>query len=274
MSFPAFSPSRRPKRALRLMMIIGLAALLSGCSMRAIIGLDVNEDESGTFRMSMAFDEEMRQLLEQDADEPIDWTDPSAFEGDDSPASLLDEMPPGASVDPYTEDGFEGVTISYDFDSLTQLNAFLAEAETDGEEAFPFRVTTDGEGNFELITDGELFETADLSEEETEMVPPEMLASLFDFQLQIRLPGEVTSTNADATTDDGVLVWRMDPLADEPVTPAATSQVSGSGSTVLWVLLGVAAAVAVGGVVVMRRRDDGEPTGDEVEPAPEEEPVS
>lgn len=262
----------RPKRVLRVLMVAAMALVLSGCTMRAIIGIDVNEDETGTFRMSVAYDEEMRELLEQDLEEPVDWTDPASFEGDDSPAAFLDEIPEGATVEPYTEDGFEGFTVAYDFDSLAELEEFLAETETEGEEAFPFRLTSDGEGGFEFTTEGEVFEGADLSEDETGMLPPEMLADLFDIQIHLDLPGEVTSTNADETTDDGVMVWKIDPLADEPAIPAATSQVTGGGGSLLWLLLGVAAVVAVAGVLITRRR--GTETALVEDETPAEETVS
>lgn len=231
--------------------------------MRALVGVNVNEDGSGLFEVTMAFDEELRTLLEEDAPEPIDWTDPSSFAGDDSPADLVDEFPEGADVSPYMEDDFEGFTVAMEFSTLQELDDLLAEMSSEGEEPFPIRVTDDGEGRFELSADGDLFDQAQPSQDEMEMLPQSMLEGLFDMQLHVRLPGEIVSTNADETTEDGVMVWELNPLAEDEVLPGAVSEVSSSSiATTLILVAGLVAGAAVAAVVFLRRR-----------PAPEAEPV-
>lgn len=229
---------RRHTAHFRLLLVATLAMLLSGCTMRALVGVNVNPDGSGVFEVSMAFDEELRTLLEQDSTEPIDWSDPASFDDSDSPADIIDDFPEGATVDPYSDDDFEGFTMSVEFGSLDELEQILEQTSSEGEEAFPFRITSDGGGRFELVTDGNMFEGAQLDDEETEMFSPSMVADLFDIQLRVQLPGEVVSTNADET-DEGVMIWRLDPTADDPLSPTAVSEVSSSSLSTLLILVGL-----------------------------------
>src|SRR5690554_6247857 len=243
-----------PPRVRRLLVLAVSSLLLASCTMRAVVDVDVNADGSGILEMSIAYDEELRQLIEQESAEPVDWSDPASYMDGDSPATFLEDFPEGADIAPYSDGDFLGFTVSTRFDSLEELNSLLEESQSDDEEAFPFRVTTDGSGRFELVSDGPFFEGAALTEEEAEMMPPQMLADLFDIQLRVSLPGAIESTNADETVD-GVMVWRVDPMSSEPVIPAAVAQAS-SSSPVVW-LVAVAALVAVaGGVWFVRRRSN------------------
>lgn len=244
----------------RLLPLALFALFLSACTMRALVGVDVNEDGSGMLEVTMAFDEELRTLLEEDAPEPIDWTDPSSFEGEDSPADLVDEFPEGASVSPYTEDDFEGFRVEMEFSSLEELDEIIADMSSDGEDAFPIEVTDEGSGRFQLATHGDLFEEAQPSGDEMEMFSPSMLESLFDMQLRVHLPGEVVSTNADETTEDGVMVWQLNPLAQDQVRPQAVSEVSSSSIvTILIVIVALVIGAVVAAVVFLRRNPATDP---------------
>ncbi len=89
------------------------------------------------------------------------------------------------------------------------------------------------------------------------MIPESMLTDLFDIQLHVRLPGEVLSTNAEETTDDGVMVWRLNPMAEEQVRPEAVSEVRSSSTTAIFVVLAALAIGAVVGVAVFLRHGSG-----------------
>jgi hypothetical protein len=270
------TPSRlTPHRLGRLLLFAALPVFFAGCTMRALVDVDVEADGSGTFEMSIAYDEELRQLIEQQTAEPIDWSDPAAYMDDETPGSFLDDFPEGARIEPYAHGDFQGFTVSVGFESLDELNTFLEESQADDEEAFSFRITDDDSGRFELVSDGPFFEGAELTEEEAEMVPPEMLSGLFDIQLRVALPGEVETTNADETVD-GVMVWRIDPMASEPVIPSAVSRVSAT-SPFVWLIIAAAAVLVVGGGVWFVRRDGGEAPPVDSSDAVEEdaaEPVS
>lgn len=229
--------------------------------MRAWFDIDVAEDGSGTFELTMAFDEEFQALMEEDAEGDIDWTDPESWDDAEGTGFPIDELPEDAEVRPYTEDGFEGFTVSFPFDSLDEFDALIEEMSDDGsEDPFPFHLTST-DGRFELSTDGEVFGPADdeFSGEDMEMIPEEMLSDLFDFRVRASLPGELVSHNADEVTEEGMLVWRLDPLAEEQVSPQAVSEVS-QGSWLVWVLGGVALlAAAVLAVVAIRRMNAPDP---------------
>lgn len=235
--------------------------LLSSCTMRAVVGVSVDPDGSGTFEITVAFDEELRTFLEEESPEPIDWSDPESFEGTDSPADLLDELPEGATIAPYSEDDFEGFTVTAEFGSLEELAQILEEASDGDEESFPFSITTDGE-RFELSTHGDLFGDAASSSDETDFFPTSMLADLFDFQLRVELPGEIISTNADETTDDGLMIWRLDVTDEEQVRPEAVSEVGSSSPLVIIALAVVLLAALVAGILLMRRRPGAAPDPD------------
>lgn len=243
------------------------ALLLSGCTMRAWFDIDVSEDGSGTFEVTMAFDEEFQALMEQETDEEIDWTDPESWEETEGSGFSPGDFPEGAEIRPYTEDDFEGFTVSVPFDSLEEFDEMVGEMQEDSEDAFPFQITST-DGRFELTTEGEIFESADdeLSGEDTDMIPEEMLSNLFDIQVRASLPGELISHNADEVTEDGTLVWRVDPLADEQASPQAVTEVS-QGSWLIWVLIGAAVVVAAAIAVIALRRM----RGPETEPTPESE---
>ncbi|MFP3915091.1 MAG: hypothetical protein ACLFWM_09470, partial [Actinomycetota bacterium] len=168
------SPRSRIRVTTRLLGVFLLALLTSACTMRGLVGLDVEADGSGTFSVTIALDEELRTLLEEDSEEPIDWTDPSSFEGEDSPADLVDEFPEGASISPYTDEDFEGFTVDVAFSSLEELEEILAETSTEGEAAFPLRVTEDN-GRFEITATDDLFDEAAPSGDEMDMFSDAML---------------------------------------------------------------------------------------------------
>lgn len=254
------------------MAMIALAGLLlSSCTMRAVVAVDVNPDGSGVFDVTVALDEELRTLLEEESSDPIDWTDPSSFEGTDSPADFFDELPEGSTVEPYTEEDFEGFTVTAEFSSLAELEEILAGASTEDEEAFPLSiVSVDGE-RFELTTQGDLFGDTQLAEEEAEFLPASVLANLFDFQLRVHLPGDIVSTNADETTEDGVMVWSLDVTSEDPVEPEAISEIGSSFPWVIVLLAVLVLAAVVAGLVFMRNRPEPVAAAPEAEPetAPE-----
>lgn len=239
--------------------------------MRTWFDINVEEDGSGTFEVTMAFDEEFQALMEQESDEEIDWTDPESWEENEGSGFSPGDFPEGAEIRPYTEDDFEGFTVTVPFASLEEFDEMVGEMQDGSEDSFPFQITST-DGRFELTTDGEIFGAAEeeLSGEDMDMVPEEMLTSLFDIQVRASLPGELISHNADEVTEDGTLVWRVDPLAEQEETPQAVSEVS-QGSWLIWVLIGavvvVAAAIAV---IALRRMQAPEP---ELEPEPEAPPA-
>lgn len=254
----------------RLTVVVLLAFLLSACTMRAVVEVDVNPDGSGVFEVSMAFDEELRTLLEEESTDPIDWSDPRSFEGEDSPADMVDEFPEGASITSYSEDDFEGFTVEMRFSSLDELDRMLSETSSDGEQAFPFRITEPEEGRFELATHGDIFGESEPTGDEFEMISESMMKELFDMQLRVRLPGEVVTTNADETTEDGVMAWELDPMAEAQVRPEAVSEVSSSSALPIVIVIAVLVVGAATAAVVFLRRGSSQAVETTVPAAPPE----
>ncbi len=255
MSSPESDPVWMSSTRARLALVALLGLMLSGCTMRAWFDIDVEADGSGTFQMTVALDEELRALMEEDVEDGIDWTDPSSWgEMGDSPLSPED-LPEGAEIRPYTEEDFEGFIVAVPFGSLDEFDAMLEElSEESAQDDFPFRLTST-DGRFELSTEGEVFGSAGegLSGEDMEMVPEEMLSSLFDIQMRASLPGEVVSHNADEVDEDGTLIWRIDPTEEDPTRPEAVSELART-SWLPWVLGAAALALAAAGLTFALRR--------------------
>ena len=125
-----------------------LVLVLSACTIRMDVGVVVEEDETGTFSLFMGFDEEFQDLMAQGGGGDFDLTED------------LSDVPEGWTVEEVTEDGFEGVRISTDYESFEDLNSKLAEMG-DGADA---GVGTDFLSDFGLTHEGDEFRfTADVS---------------------------------------------------------------------------------------------------------------
>lgn len=235
----------------RLVPFLLLALSLSACTIRVDIGVAVDEAESGTFALFMGFDEEFREFAEQSG-EGFDLTQD------------LGDVPADWSVDEVTEDGFEGVRISADFDSLDDLKSRLAELNESGTDDAGTDVFTD----FSLVRSGDEFRfTADLSQVSEELAgsvgeggsddlfsgvdPATFFSNLFEIRLRLTLPGEIGPNNADVV-DGNTLTWNV--AFDDQGTYTAESTLGGGSSPILLVLIVLAILVAVGVALVMVRR--------------------
>jgi len=78
------------------------------------------------------------------------------------------------------------------------------------------------------------------------------------FTVTLKLPGKVDKSNADQVGSDGSLIWKLDIFSNQPRTLSATTAPGGSGGTGLPVVpvAGglIVAFIAVGGLVILRRR--------------------
>lgn len=240
------------KRFIPLFLLLTLA--LSACTIRFDIGIDVNEDESGTFTLFMGFDEEFQQLAEQSGGEDLNIT-----EG-------LEDVPEGWTVEEVTEDGFEGVRISTDFTSFEDLDSKIAELGDTADTG----IGTDFLSGFELTREGDEFhfqvDVTGLDDELTGALgdsgdedlfsgldTSSLIEDLFEIRFKLTLPGEIGDNNADVI-DGNTLIWNVG-LSDDGGTYEAVSNVGGSNSALLVGAAVVAAAIAVGvGVTVVKRR--------------------
>ncbi len=231
-----------------------LVLVLSACTIRLDVDLVVNEDETGTFSLFMGFDDELRDLMEQGGGEALDLTED------------LSDVPEGWTVEEVTEDGFEGVRISTDYDSFEDLNAKLSEMN-DGADG---GVGTDILSDFGLTHEGDEFRfEADASGVDeglsgalgesggddmlSGLDPSSIMGDLFEIRFNLTMPGSIGEHNAD-TVNGNLLTWNLD-LTEEGQTFKAVSTVGGGSSALLIGGIAVAALVVVGvGVTAVRRR--------------------
>ena len=240
------------KRYVPLFLLLML--VLSACTIRLDIGVDVNEDESGTFALFMGFDEEFQQLAEQSGGEDLNIT-----EG-------LEDVPEGWTVEEVTEDGFTGVRVSADFESFEELDTRIGELS----ESTDTGVSTDFLQDFGLTHEGDEFRfSVDVSGVDDELAgalgesggddlfsgldTATLIEDLFQIRFKLTLPGEIGENNADEI-DGNTLLWNV-ALSDEGGTYEAVSSTGGGSSALLLGAAAVAAVVIVGvGVTAVKRR--------------------
>ncbi len=242
------------KRYVPLFLLLTLA--LSACTIRFDIGVDVNEDESGTFTLFVGLDEELRQLSEQSGGDDLNFT-----EG-------LEDVPEGWTVEEVTEDGFEGVRISADFTSFEDLDRRIGElgetADTGIGTDFlqDFGLTHEGdEFRFQVDVTGlddELAGALDDSGSEdlfSGLDASSLIEDLFEIRFRLVLPGEIGENNADEV-DGNTLTWNVG-LSDDGGTYEAVSSTGGSNSALILGAAAIAAiaVVGVGATAVKRRKD-------------------
>jgi hypothetical protein len=216
-------------------LLLGLitASLLVAC---ADIEVDITVDDggSGTLRTAVSFE---RALIEGLSDAPV------------SPASLLQDagldasaFPTDVTYEPIETDESVGIVLEVPFaagkDTPAQIDrAFASLGEDVGALVGPG-------GLFEAFnltqsTDGWQFEAATASSD-----APDGLSALLtqdaSFTFRLRLPGDLTSTNADRARGDGALEWDIPfdgssrsltaraMVGDDPGFPARAALASGA----------------------------------------------
>ena len=131
------------------------------------------------------------------------------------------EAPAGATIEPYEDGDFCGITYSVDF-SATEMDAALDEM-------------AGGDGDFVIRRDGDgwLFEaTSDESAATGTDFFPEELFTDAEFTVRVKLPGRQVEHNADFIDSDGAMVWELDLLDPAPSLMARTEPgqpITGSG---------------------------------------------
>ena len=179
------------------MAALALVLLLSACEIRLHADLVIEEDETGTIAVVMAFDDALASLAGSDFDTELD----AGLE------EMTDQLPADWQTEVYAQDGFNGLRITVPFESLTELEDALtalaygepgSDSPFDGlmvflDDAFPTRV--DDNFLFSLTMPG----MDQALGEELGPMPMElsMLDSVFDIRLSLTLPGEIVSHNAD-----------------------------------------------------------------------------
>lgn len=237
---------RRPRSAL-FALFAALLLLLSACKIRMDVGVDVNEDGSGSLSVTQAFDEEFREMMEENSGEPVDFTDPETLK-EMGLGIAAEDLPAGvnAEVRPYKDGEFEGYTLALLFSSFEELETLAAEMRgEDNSDALPVALDVTREGNRFEFRAAEPFslEEESTSEEGSEDFGLSGLADILEVRLLVKLPGEVVDHNASEVAADGTLIW-VSADADEAVVPFAVSEVGGGAN---WVMVAALVGVVLAG---------------------------
>lgn len=218
-------------------LVVAIAAfgiLTAGCEMRADLRLNLEADESGQVLVSIGLDEEFQALVESSG-EPIE----DSFFGEDNPFGEL----PGATQRTYEDDDFTFYEASVPFSDLNALSLLGTDADNFLND-FDIEIDEDTakvSGDIDL---GELT-GGDLADDQLAGIGADALANIFQFHIQIDMPGSVTSSNRDRVLDDGALEWDI-PLtgADQSLTIEAESNLKSGGGTPAWLIVLILAALA------------------------------
>jgi hypothetical protein len=256
-----------PRRLPVALLLGGLALLLAGC-FRIEVGIRVNDDGSGALSMLMALDVEAFEQLGG-------GSELGGLDLGENPFADFDEsdLPPGASVEEYEEDGFSGVRLTVPFEAdddiastIDDLLASTGDGDDDitslagGDAAFEeFTLRRDGEGWLFDATVGALNDS-ESDDAGAALLGEGLLELLFadaSFSVRMALPGEVIDHNADEVDGDE-LVWNLDLFEDEPrqlrARTGAASGDSNSNTTVIIVVVALLAVAAVATLIVLRAR--------------------
>jgi hypothetical protein len=203
-----------------------LALLLAGC-FRVNMDVEVSPENTVSGSAVIAVDESLLELSGQNVDQLFAEMD-------------LSDLPPGATVGSYEEDGFVGQEVAFDdmpLDVFTGDNALAASGA--GEElnivrvGDEFRVT----GAFDMS--GQEFTGTEI---------PQRFMDSFEFRISITFPGEVKSASGDI--DGNTVTWEPR-FGENTRVEAVASAIPSSSSPVLMIVLIAAAALALGAIAYL-----------------------
>jgi hypothetical protein len=205
-----------------------LTLLLAGC-FRVNMNVDVTPENTVSGTAIIAVDESLLELSGQTADQLFKDMD-------------LSDLPAGATMDRYEEDGFVGQTITFDEVPLAEFtgnNTLSGAGGASGDE-------------LNIVRQGDEFHVSgafDMSGPEftgTE-VPKQFLES-FEFKISITFPGEVRS--ATGAIDGNTVTWEPT-FGENTRVEAVASAIPSASSPLLMILLIAAGALILGAIVFM-----------------------
>lgn len=216
----------------RLIPVVAMAVLLTGCKVKVDQGFELNSDGSGKASVVFGFDEELMELMGSFAPEG------------DPLADLTTDLPAGWESADWSEGEFTGIEASTAFNDLAGLRSIAATVFSGADGLFDtFTVeTTEGDGfRFEATMSGETLEQGLQGVEGFDLggSVDDLSETFFDAEIFVKLPGEIVTHNADSERSDGTLVWNVH-LTDSGRVISAESAPGGSLP-----LLPIASAAAV-----------------------------
>ena len=207
-----------------------LALLLAGC-FKVNMDVEVSPENTVSGNAVIAVDESLLELSGQSADQLLQEMD-------------LSNLPAGATVDRYEEDGFIGQEITFEkmpLETFTQNNALSGSG------------TSAGAGEeLNIARQGDEFHVTgafDMSGPEfTGTQIPEQFLESFEFRISITFPGEVKSATGEI--DGNTVTWEPKIGENTPVE-AVASAIPSESSPLLMILLVAAGALALGAIAFL-----------------------
>ncbi|MDE2836230.1 MAG: hypothetical protein OXL97_01800 [Chloroflexota bacterium] len=216
-------------------LLLPLAVLATTGCFRIEIAFLVNDDGSGAIRYTVGVSDQVTAMMEAEGMEA---------EG----GSLVEEedLPPGAEVHDYSEDGYTGVVFTVPFTDYAEIKSIMESVdETDQGSGFgldPPDISQDenGDWRFSMLMPAASEDDGSGDLLGMDALLGELLADGW-FRVRVKLPGELADHNADRV-ENGELVWQMglDSTEERQLTARATS---GGGLSI--VAIGAAAGVVV-----------------------------
>jgi hypothetical protein len=239
---------------LRLYLLTLIISVTAGCAATLESEIVVRDDDSAGVRYELSF--QLPDDLPNEA--TAEFNRQLEVARDDAQAAVRAETqrlgidPDAVTFRSFNEDGRLGLRVAVDPVPRQKLNAVLG---TGGADALFRRFVVDRDGR-QLTLD------AELAGERTLSAPPsggkqfaageDVLARPLTVVVSVRLPGQVTSHNADRVGDHGELVWDGQAQAR-----TLTAQADVGGASTLPLLVAAVALVLIGGVFVVWRRSRG-----------------
>jgi len=211
----------------RLLAIGAMALLLAGC-FKVNMDVEVTPENTVSGTAIIAVDDSLLELSGQSADQLLEDMD------------LSNDLPAGASVDPYEEDGFVGQQITFEEVSLEDFrgNNSLSGAGA-GDELDIVRVGDEFHVTGAIDMSGQEFTGTEV---------PEGFLDNFEFRVSITFPGEVKSATGDI--DGDTVTWEPK-IGQNTRVEAVASAIPSKSSPLLMILLIAIGALVLGAIAFL-----------------------
>lgn len=232
----------------RLVPIVVLALLMTGCKVKVDQGFELNSDGSGTATVVFGFDDELTEMI-------------GSFSPDDDPfTQMASDLPAGWTSSDWSEGEFTGLETSTSFADLAELRSIAALVFSGEDGLFDsFLLEETDEGGFRLDArmSGQSLEEGLQGMEGFDLGGSigELSETFFDANITVKFPGEVVSHNADVQESDGTLVWKVR-LTDSGRAITAESA-PGGGLPLVPIAAGGAIVLGILAVFVLRKQRPG-----------------
>lgn len=207
------------KRTKKILMLLSMIILLTGCSMKAEYKMDIKEDKSMDFSIIMAMDDELIEgflSMENTTSETAEQTEfteaekwqivDDMFEDDDEDAGEGEEPKKsveeyGFTKEKYEVDGYKGYRLVKKINNIDEISGEKANFELENFEEISDKIVFEKSGNkykAKFVLKNENEESASGAE------------VMFDIKFIVTLPQEPISHNADEISEDKkTLTWNL-----------------------------------------------------------------